>query len=99
MFYAFIVAGEGVGVKPSDCVCGHMGVCLGLAMGGCIVCACLYKMPFVLGWHMVGVVSTIRGCDARHRWWGWGVLRVFAVFVYLIRVFSGLLPGWPQPEC
>ncbi len=30
---------------------------------------------------------------------GEGFLRVFVVFVYLIRVFSGLLPGWPQPEC
>ena len=43
---------------------------------------------------MVGVVSTICWCDARHRWWREGFLRVFAVFVYLIRVFSGLLPGW-----
>lgn len=62
-------------------------------MGVCIVCVGVYKMPFVLGWHMVGVVSTICWCDARHRWWGWGFLRVFVVFVYLIRVFSGLLPG------
>lgn len=49
LFYAFIIAGEGVGVKPADCVCGHMGVCLGLAMGGFMLCGGLYKIPFVLG--------------------------------------------------
>ena len=49
LFYAFIVAGEGVGVKPWGCVCGHMGVCLGLAMGVCIVCAWLHEKPIGLG--------------------------------------------------
>jgi len=29
---------------------------------------------------------------------GEGFLRVFAGFVYLIRVFSGLLPGGPNPN-
>lgn len=40
------------------------------------------------------MVSTIVGCDVGHIDGGERVLRVFVVFVYLIRVFSGLLPGW-----
>lgn len=59
LFYAFIVAGEGVGVKPTGCVCGHMGVCLGLAMGVCIVCVGVYIMPFVLG-----LSTHVWGCQA-----------------------------------
>ena len=44
------------------------------------------------------MVSTIAWCDVGHIDGGERVLRVFAGFVYLIRVFSGLLPGGPKPN-
>lgn len=54
----------------------------------CIKCPLCWASTW-LGWCQlfVGVVLDTDGG-------GGGFLRVFAGFVYLIRVFSGLLPGW-----